>query len=101
MRYTPPHGVSVRAVAYANQRARAAFVETAREPDGMTISVHQFPCLTDNYGALAHDPATGSTACVDAPEAAPILAALAERGWTLTDVLLTHHHADHIQGVPG
>jgi hydroxyacylglutathione hydrolase len=25
---------------------------------------------------------------------------LAERGWNLTDILITHHHADHIQGVP-
>jgi len=66
----------------------------------MTISVHQYPCLTDNYGALVHDSATGATACVDAPEAAATLAALAERGWTLSDVLITHHHADHIQGVP-
>ncbi|MBV9288245.1 MAG: hydroxyacylglutathione hydrolase [Hyphomicrobiales bacterium] len=66
----------------------------------MTIAVHQFLCLTDNYGALAHDPATGATATIDAPEAEPILAALAERGWTLTDALITHHHADHVQGVP-
>ena len=66
----------------------------------MTMSVHQFLCLTDNYGALVHDSATGKTACVDAPEAGPIFAALAERGWNLSDVLITHHHADHIQGVP-
>jgi hydroxyacylglutathione hydrolase len=66
----------------------------------MTMSVHQYLCLTDNYGALVHDPATGATACVDVPEAGPTLAALKERGWTLSDVLLTHHHADHIQGVP-
>jgi hydroxyacylglutathione hydrolase len=66
----------------------------------MTMSVHQFLCLTDNYGALVHDSTTGTTACVDAPEARPIFAALAERGWTLSDVLITHHHADHIQGVP-
>ena len=65
----------------------------------MTTSVHQFLCLTDNYGALVHDSATGSTASVDAPEAAPIFAALAERGWNLSDVLITHHHADHVQGV--
>jgi hydroxyacylglutathione hydrolase len=66
----------------------------------MTISIHQYPCLTDNYGALVHDSATGATACIDVPEAAPTLAALTERGWTLTDILITHHHADHIQGVP-
>jgi hydroxyacylglutathione hydrolase len=66
----------------------------------MTISIHQYPCLTDNYGALVHDPATGATACVDVPEAGPTFAALAERGWTPTDILITHHHADHIQGVP-
>jgi hydroxyacylglutathione hydrolase len=66
----------------------------------MTANVHQYLCLTDNYGALVHDSASGATACVDAPEAAPTVAALAERGWTLTDILITHHHADHIQGVP-
>ena len=66
----------------------------------MTMSVHQYLCLTDNYGALVHDSTTGATACVDIPEAAPTLAALAERGWNLTDILITHHHADHIQGVP-
>jgi hydroxyacylglutathione hydrolase len=66
----------------------------------MVMSVHQFLCMTDNYGALAHDPATGATASIDAPEAGPILAALADKGWTLTHLLITHHHADHIQGAP-
>lgn len=66
----------------------------------MTMSVHQYFCLADNYGALVHDSVTGATACVDVPEAGPSFAALAERGWNLSDVLITHHHADHIQGVP-
>jgi hydroxyacylglutathione hydrolase len=66
----------------------------------MTMSIHQYLCLNDNYGALVHDSATGATACVDVPEAGPTLAALAERSWNLTDILITHHHADHIQGVP-
>ena len=66
----------------------------------MTTTVHQFLCLTDNYGVLVHDSATGATAAIDAPDAEPILAALAERGWTLTDALITHHHADHVQGMP-
>jgi len=66
----------------------------------MTTSVHQFLCLTDNYGVLVHDSKTGKTAAVDAPEAEPILAALDQKGWKLTDLLVTHHHADHIQGAP-
>lgn len=54
-------------------------------------------CRTDNYAYLlrAHD----RTALFDAPEAAPILEALAERGWELDQILLTHHHNDHIEGV--
>ena len=37
---------------------------------------------------------------IDVPDAAPYLAALAEKGWTLTDILITHRHGDHIDGVP-
>ncbi|MDP3341183.1 hydroxyacylglutathione hydrolase [Frigidibacter sp.] len=58
------------------------------------------PCLSDNYAFLVHNAETRETACFDVPEAAPILAALADRRWTLTDIVLTHHHDDHIQGVP-
>ena len=58
------------------------------------------PCLTDNYAYLLHDATTGHTTLVDAPEAAPILNTLAARGWRLDQILLTHHHSDHIQGVP-
>jgi len=66
----------------------------------LATSIHQFLCLTDNYGVLVHDSATGATASIDAPEAGPILAALDEKGWTLTHLLITHHHADHVQGGP-
>ena len=59
------------------------------------------PCLKDNYAFLIHDDATGATAVVDVPEAAPILAALDARGWALTHVLLTHHHSDHVDGLAG
>ena len=57
------------------------------------------PCLKDNYAFLGHDVATGATMVVDAPEAAPILSALQERGWHLSHILITHHHDDHIDGV--
>lgn len=57
------------------------------------------PCLRDNYAFLVHNSKTQQTALIDAPEAAPIQAELDARGWTLTDILITHHHNDHIDGV--
>lgn len=66
----------------------------------MPLELVTLPCLEDNYAFLVHDEASGDTALVDAPEAGPILDALDARGWRLTDILLTHHHWDHIDGVP-
>ena len=62
------------------------------------LQVHQFTCLNDNYGLLIHDSTTGDTASIDTPDAGPISAALAEKGWTLTHILNTHHHGDHTGG---
>ncbi|MCU0831323.1 MAG: hydroxyacylglutathione hydrolase [Rhizobiaceae bacterium] len=59
----------------------------------------QFPCRTDNFGMLIHDPASGLTASVDAPEEAPIRAQLAARGWRLTHLFITHHHGDHVEAL--
>jgi hydroxyacylglutathione hydrolase len=67
----------------------------------MAAHVHQFLCLKDNFGVLIHDPSTRATAAIDAPEAGPILATLAAREWELTDILITHHHFDHVQGIAG
>ncbi|WP_368184873.1 hydroxyacylglutathione hydrolase [Aestuariibius sp. HNIBRBA575] len=65
----------------------------------MPLTLLTIPCLSDNYAFLVHNDATGETALVDAPESEPILAALADRNWTLTDILLTHHHWDHVDGL--
>src|SRR5262245_5199004 len=65
----------------------------------MAAEIRIFPCLNDNYGYLIHDPATKATASIDAPEAAPVIAALEKEGWKLTDILVTHHHGDHVGGV--
>jgi hydroxyacylglutathione hydrolase len=67
----------------------------------MTTHVHQFMCLKDNFGALIHDSTTGATASIDAPDADAVIAAAASQGWEVTDLLITHHHADHVQGLPG
>ncbi|MFN0115144.1 MAG: hydroxyacylglutathione hydrolase [Paracoccaceae bacterium] len=66
----------------------------------MPLEIVTVPCLKDNYAFLAHDGATGETAVVDVPEPGPILDALSSRGWKATLVLITHHHPDHIDGVP-
>ena len=65
----------------------------------MAAQTDIFLCLKDNFGVLLHDPQSGATAAIDAPEAAPIEAALQKTGWQLTDILVTHHHADHTQGI--
>ena len=62
------------------------------------LEVHQFPARSDNYGVLVHDPDTGATASIDAPDADAVLAALERTGWTLTHILITHHHGDHTAG---
>ena len=66
----------------------------------MTTHVYQFPCLKDNYGVLIHDSGTGATAAIDAPDGEAVISRPKSQGWTLTDLLITHHHADHIQGIP-
>lgn len=65
----------------------------------MPLEIVTVPCLSDNYAYLAHDPQTGATAVVDVPEAGPIRAELDRRGWQLSDILITHHHWDHVDGV--
>jgi hydroxyacylglutathione hydrolase len=65
----------------------------------MPAETYLFTCLTDNFGVLIHDPMSGATASIDAPEAAPVEAALRKTGWRLTDILVTHHHADHTAGI--
>ncbi|MGE0565387.1 MAG: hydroxyacylglutathione hydrolase [Pseudolabrys sp.] len=65
----------------------------------MPAEIRLFRCLQDNYGVLIHDPASGATAAIDAPEAAPVEAALKAAGWKLTDILVTHHHHDHVGGI--
>ena len=64
----------------------------------MPLTVHQFPCLSDNYGFLARDEATGLAACVDTPEAGAILRELDKLGWKLALILNTHWHPDHAGG---
>lgn len=62
------------------------------------LQIHQFPCLSDNYGFLIHDPATGATAAIDTPDAAEIMRQADATGWRITDIWNTHWHPDHAGG---
>jgi hydroxyacylglutathione hydrolase len=64
----------------------------------MPIEVRQFPCLSDNYGFLVRDAATGAAAAVDTPDAEAVLRELEGSGWRLTLILNTHWHPDHTAG---
>ena len=63
----------------------------------MALKIEQFMCRSDNFGVLLHDPESGQTALIDAPEEASILAAVERTGWTPTVILTTHHHGDHVE----
>lgn len=62
------------------------------------LEVHQFPCRSDNYGFLLHDPASGETACIDTPDAEACLREAAHRSLQITHIWNTHWHADHAGG---
>ena len=64
----------------------------------MSLQIHQFACLSDNYGFLVRDTASGQTACIDTPDADAILAQLKTLGWGLDLILNTHWHPDHAGG---
>ncbi|HYC74347.1 hydroxyacylglutathione hydrolase [Brevundimonas sp.] len=65
----------------------------------MPLDVRLFPCLSDNYGFLVRDVATGAVATIDTPDANAILADLERSGWGRLDLILnTHWHLDHTQG---
>jgi hydroxyacylglutathione hydrolase len=64
----------------------------------MALEVHQFPCLSDNYGFLLHDPDSGETTCIDTPDADAYLREAAAKGWNITQIWNTHWHPDHAGG---
>jgi hydroxyacylglutathione hydrolase len=63
------------------------------------LQTYIFPCRSDNFGVLVHDPETGATAAIDTPETAAVMGALQETGWQLSEIWITHHHADHVEGL--
>jgi hydroxyacylglutathione hydrolase len=64
----------------------------------VTLQVHQFACLSDNYGFLLHDPDSGETTCIDTPDADAYLREAEGKGWRITQIWNTHWHPDHAGG---
>jgi hydroxyacylglutathione hydrolase len=65
-----------------------------------SLLIEQFTCRQDNFGVILHDPLTGETASIDAPDASRITDRLGDGGWKLSHLLITHHHPDHVEGIP-
>ena len=65
-----------------------------------SLIIEQFTCRQDNFGVILHDPLTGETASIDAPDGSKIAGRLRDDGWKLTHLLITHHHPDHVEGIP-
>ena len=62
------------------------------------LEIHQFHCLSDNYGFLVHDPVSQETVCIDTPDADAYLREAAAKGWQITQIWNTHWHPDHAGG---
>ena len=62
------------------------------------LEIHQFPCLSDNYGYLVHNPASGETAAIDTPDGNEYLRQAEAKGWRISQIWNTHWHPDHAGG---
>ena len=65
----------------------------------MSFELITIPCLSDNYAFILYNVENRSAFLVDAPEADPINEVLSKNNLNLEKIFLTHHHADHIDGL--
>ena len=65
----------------------------------MSFELITIPCLSDNYAFILYNVENRSALLVDAPEAEPINQVLSKNNLNLEKIFLTHHHADHIDGL--
>lgn len=65
----------------------------------MISNIHPIPAFDDNYLWLFINPTENSACVVDPGDAAPVEEYLTRLGLHLTEILVTHHHADHVGGL--
>jgi hypothetical protein len=75
---------------FAEKSSTSRLMSSSTSASTCTFTVAQFPCLSDNYGYLIHDPSTGQTAAIDTPDATAYKQELDKRGWKLTHIFNTH-----------
>ncbi|MBO3275552.1 hydroxyacylglutathione hydrolase [Pseudomonas schmalbachii] len=64
------------------------------------IQIDALPAFSDNYIWLLQDVTSRRCAVVDPGDAGPVEEWLAAHpDWQLSDIVVTHHHADHVGGV--
>lgn len=66
----------------------------------MALTIKPIPIMEDNYAWFLRDESTGTVAVADAAVVEPIAAFVAKEGGRLDWLLITHHHGDHIAGIP-
>jgi len=64
------------------------------------FKIHQFPALESNFGLILECTSTGDVALIDAPDSQPILDACKKLNLIPTKIFVTHHHWDHVDGIP-
>lgn len=64
------------------------------------LHVHRVPAFQDNYIWLIQAENSQKTMIVDPGDAIPVIEALKQRNLQPVAILITHHHADHIGGIP-
>ena len=62
------------------------------------LEILQIPVLSDNYVYLVREPQSGAVGVVDPAVPEPVLQEADRLGWTITHILNTHHHGDHVGG---
>jgi hydroxyacylglutathione hydrolase len=65
------------------------------------MPIFRIPVLQNNYTFVLVDAVSRTAAVVDPALSAPVLALLKQEQAELVAILITHHHHDHVDGIPG
>lgn len=65
----------------------------------MISNIHPIPAFSDNYIWALSEAGSNQACVVDPGDATPVINYLEDNELTLSDILITHHHADHTGGL--